>query len=279
MAEKGARIAAMNYSTLKFECLEGVSTVTLNRPERGNSQNSELMLQLADLFTEIAHNDDIRVVMITGAGRHFCTGGDISWFRDAVERRERGEYGKETSYPYKLATAVGFAVRNIPQPTIAAINGAAIGGGATLALACDLRIAATEAWISFPFASTMGIVPEIGSTYSLTRLIGVSKACELIFTGRSVSGKEAKEMGLVNEVVPLCDLQRVTSELAKSIAAAAPTAIQLSKRALYQGLNSDVHSQLFWEEEGLRQTMQSGEHKEAIQAFFEKRKPIFKKRK
>jgi len=269
----------MEYSTIKLEKTNGVATVTLNRPEKGNALNAEVLQGLEDMFAEISQDNSVRVMVITGAGRHFCTGADITWFHDIVERRERGEYGKEVSSSYMLPTRLGLALRNMPQPTIASINGSAIGGGATLVLGCDIRIAAEEARISFPFVSTVGIVPELGSTYTLPRLVGIAKACELVFTGRTITGKEAKEIGLVNEVVLLADLERVTSELAKNIAEVAPMAVQLAKKGLYQGLNSDIQSQLLWEEEGLRRTYESEEHREAVKAFFEKRKPLFKGRK
>jgi len=266
----------MKYSTIKLEKVNGVATIMLNRPEKGNSLNGESMYELVDVFGEISQDSSVRVVVITGAGRHFCTGADIAWFRDFTEKRRQGE---EVFPPYVASTRLGLAVRNVAQPTIASINGLAIGGGITLPLGCDIRIAAEEARISFPFVSTVGIVPELGSTYTLSRLVGIAKACELIFTGKTITGKEAKEIGLVNEAVPLADLPKVTSELAKSIAEVSPTAVQLAKKGLYQGLNCGVQNQLLWEEEGLRQTFESEEHKEALQAFFEKRKPVFKGRK
>lgn len=268
------------YSTIKIErAREGVATVTFNRPSKGNALNGEMLREIENVFTEISQDNSIRAVIITGAGPCFCTGADIGWFRDLTERRARGEYGEEVSYSHRCSTLIGLALRSTPQPTIASINGLAIGGGATLALACDIRIAAEEAKMSFPFASTVGISPELGSTYTLPRLVGIDKACELIFTGKSVTGKEAKEIGLVSAVVPLTDLSKVTSELADKIAGVAPTAVQLAKKALYHGLNSDIHNQLLWEEEALRLGYDSEEHKEAITAFFEKRKPVFKNRK
>ena len=193
--------------------------------------------------------------------------------------KKHGVYDKEVSSAYIFSTRIALALRNMPQPTIASINGSAIGGGITLVLNCDIRIAAEDARITFPFVSTVGVVPELGCTYNLPRLVGIAKACELIFTGKSITGREAKEIGLVNEAVSLDDLQMVTSDMAKSIAATAPTMVQLSKKALYRGMNSDIQSQLLLEEEELRQAYNSEEHDEAMKAFFDKRKPVFKGRK
>ena len=269
----------MQYSLLTLERQDGVATVTLNRPERGNALNPELQSEMENLFLELGEDNTVRVMVLTGAGSHFCTGADIEWFRSVIEKRRHGVYDREVSAGYIFSTRIPLALRNMPQPTIASINGSAIGGGITLALNCDIRIAAEDARISFPFVSTVGVTPELGSTYNLPRIVGIAKACELIFTGKSITGREAKDLGLVNDAVSLDDLQTVTSDMAKSIAAAAPTIVQLSKKALYHGMNSDIQSQLLLEEEELRQAYTSEEHDEAVKAFFEKRKPVFKGRK
>lgn len=167
---------------------------------------------------------------------------------------------------------------DVPYPVIAMINGMAVGWGTTLTLSCDIRIATEDARISFPFANSAGIVPEMNSTYMLTRLVGIGKACELIFTGKAITGKEAKEIGLVNAAVPLSELQTVTSELAKTIAEGAPMSMRLAKKGLYQGLETECYKQLLWEKAMLSVTLQSEDHAEAIEAFLAKRKPRFKGR-
>jgi enoyl-CoA hydratase/carnithine racemase len=127
----------------------------------------------------------------------------------------------------------------------------------------------------FPFVPTVAIAPELGSTYILPRLVGIAKACELMLTGRPVSGKEAKEIRLVNEAVPLAELPETTTEMARDIARASPGAVRLSKIGLYQGMNADIYSQLMWEEEALRATFGSEDNEEAIKAFIEKRTQVF----
>lgn len=130
--------------------------------------------------------------------------------------------------------------------------------------------------MSLPFATGVGITPEMASTYMLPRLVGMNRACELLLTGKTITGKEAKEIGLVNDAVPSADLQTVTARLAKTIASAAPMAIQLTKKGLHQALDADFGKQLYWEDIALRATLQSEDHAEAVEAFFGKRKPVFK---
>lgn len=262
----------MNYSAITLEKSEGVATITMIREDQLNPIGSELVTELSDAFEQVANDGDIRVLILTGTGRVFCAGGDIDWFRTVIEKRKSGEELMD----YSGSTKFCLSLRNMPKPTIASINGAAVGGGITIALNCDIRIAAEDATIMFPFASLVGVTPELGSTYMLPRLVGIAKACELIFTGKSITGREAKEIGLVNDAVPLTDLPEVTSKMAKAIAKSSPLAVQLAKKGLYQGLNADIYSQLMWEEEGLRTTFISEDHEEAVNAFLEKRKPVFK---
>ncbi|MBN2186510.1 MAG: enoyl-CoA hydratase/isomerase family protein, partial [Dehalococcoidia bacterium] len=197
------------------------------------------------------------------------------WARSMVEQRKQGK--KVYDLPGWI-TKFHLALLDLPQPTIAAINGVAVGWGITMALSCDIRIAAEDARISFPFAASVGITPENDSTYMLPRLVGIGKACELVFTGKTITGKEAKEIGLVNDAVPSAQLREFTSELAETIARGAPIAMRLAKKGLYQGLDADRYKQLLWEETTIRDTLQSEDHAEAIEAFLAKRKPIFKGR-
>ena len=190
----------------------------------------------------------------------------------------RRKQGKEVYDIPDWVTKLHLALMDVPYPVIAMINGMAVGWGITLTLSCDIRIATEDAKIAFPFANSVGIIPEMNSTYMLPRLVGIGKACELIFTGKTITGKEALEIGLVNSAVPLAELKKVTSELAETIARGAPMAMRLSKEGLHQGLDADRYKQLFWEETTLRATFQSADHAEAVEAFLAKRKPIFKGR-
>lgn len=265
----------MDYETILLEKEEGIATLTFNRPDNLNSLTEQMCDEVLDAVNELAKDDTVRVVIVTGSGRAFSAGLDLGWARSTIEQRKRGKAVYDVG---RWLTRFCLALGDMPQPIIASINGAGVGWGVTLPLSCDIRIAAEDARLSIPFATGVGIIPEMGSTYILSRLVGMAKACELLFTGKTITGKEAKEMGIVNDAVPLAELQKVTSELAKTIAAGAPMAIQLIKKGLYQGLDADIYKQLLWEEVTINGTLASEDHAEAIEAFMAKRKPVYKGR-
>jgi len=265
----------MDYGTILLEKKENVATLTLNRPERLNALTEQLCEEVLDAVNKLAQDDTVRVLIFTGSGRGFSAGLDLDWARSIVEQRKQGK--RVYDLP-DWVTKFHLALVDMPQPTIAAINGAAVGWGITMTLSCNIRIAAEDARISFPFAASVGIIPENNSTYMLPRLVGIGKACELIFTGKTITGKEAKEIGLVNDAVPSAQLQAVTSGLAETTARGAPMAMRLAKKGLYQGLDADRYKQLLWEETTVRATLQSEDHAEAVEAFLAKRKPLFKGR-
>lgn len=265
----------MNYENVILEKKENIVTLALNRPKRLNALTEQLCEEVLDAVNTLTKDDTVRVLVITGSGPAFSAGLDLDWAHSMVEQRKRGE--KVYNVPNWL-TKLHLALADMPQPTIAAINGVAVGWGITMPLSCDIRIAAEDARISFPFASSVGVIPEMNSTYMLPRLVGIGKACELIFTGKIITGKEAAETGLVNAAVPLAELQTFTSELAETIAKGAPMAMRLAKKGLYQGLDAERHKQLLWEETTIHATFQSEDHAEAIEAFLAKRKPLFKGR-
>ena len=265
----------MDYETILLEKKENVATLTLNRPERLNSVIEQLCEEMLDVLSKLSKDDTVRVLIITGSGRAFSAGLDLDWARSMVEQRKQGKSVYDIG---NWLTKFHLALVDMPQPTIAAINGVAVGWGITMPLSCDIRIAAEDARISFPFASSVGIIPEMNSTYMLPRLVGMGKACELIFTGKTITGKEAKEIGLVNDAVPLAELQKVTSGLAETIAKGAPMVMRLAKKGLYQGLDADRYKQLLWEEATIRATFESEDCAEAVEAFLAKRKPVFRGR-
>lgn len=265
----------MSYKTILLEKEENVSTITLNRPDRLNAHTDEMGLEIAEALRVADTDKETRVLVITGAGRAFCAGADVKAFAEAAEARKRGE-----DRPSVSPSIIGrgpWLFRNFSKPIIASINGPAMGIGLTMALACDLRIAADMATLGAIFVR-MGVMPEFGSTYNLPRLVGIAKACELVFTGKIIEAKEAFEIGLVNQVVPADQLKAATRELAASIAQWPPLAIQTSKRALYQGLDADLSAQLTLETMGLTSLFNTEDHAEAAKAFVEKRKPVFKGR-
>jgi len=263
----------MDYETILLQKKENIATLTFNRPDRLNALNEQMCEEVLDAVNKLAKDDAIKVLVITGSGRAFTVGLDLEWARSMVEQRKRGGAVYDVA---AWVTKFRLALRDMPQPTIASINGMGVGWGVTLPLSCDIIVSAEDASLAMPFATSVGVTPEMNSTYILPRRVGIAKACELIFTGKTITGKEAKEIGLVNDAVPLSELQKVTSELAKTIAAGAPMAMQLAKKGLYQGLDSDFHKQMLWEEVTIRSTLQSEDHAEAIKAFLEKRKPVFK---
>jgi enoyl-CoA hydratase/carnithine racemase len=263
----------MAYSTITLAKAEGIATLTLNRPEKLNALNETMAAELLDAVTQVEQDSDVRVLIITGAGRAFWAGADVKGlFLKGIEQRKRSE---ESFDIIGWLERLCLQLRNLAQPTIAVINGPAVGIGVTLPLQCDIRIVSEEARFSMPFVR-LGLIPEFGSTYALTRLIGIAKACELIFTGKFIEAEEAKKIGLVNDVVPAAELQKTAFEMAKAIAQGAPVAVQIAKKGLYQGLDTDIQSQLRYESLAFRVLLQSEDHEEGVRAFVDKRQPRFK---
>lgn len=255
----------MKYFILEKD--EGIATLTMNRPDRLNAFNLEMGDELGEALEMIRQDKDIRVLIITGAGQAFSTGGD---FLDVFDANVKQDGLLDESM---IESTLESPLRDM-VPTIAAINGPAIGGGMTIALLCDIRIASEEATISFPFVR-VGVLPEGGSTFILPRLIGIAKACELTLTGRTVGAKEAKEIGLVNDVVPASELKEAANKMARRIARGAPLAVKMTKQGLYQGLQCSVEEAEEFENKTIMALMKTEDHKEAVKAFMEKREPKF----
>lgn len=263
----------MRYETIILEKKENIATITLNRPEKLNALNPKMREELLDVFGVIDQDDEVRVAVITGAGRAFCAGADIKEsFLSSIEERKRGISEDITRAYAELAP---LALANVKKPVIAAINGSAVGFGCTLTLVCDIRIASENARFSLAFPR-MGIIVEFGSSYFLPRLIGVGKACELAFTAKMIDAQEAKEIGLVNQVVPVSELSKTSYEMASSIAKLAPLSIRLTKRALYRGLDNGLTSQVQYEVLANNYLRETEDHEEGVRAFLEKREPAFK---
>ena len=258
----------MAYETIIVENKDFVTTITLNRPERLNALNLQLANELFDALAEHDQDDDTRVFIITGAGRGFSSGADLR--------------GGSSSEP-KASNAPGLAERmflcfhDVEKPIIAAINGWAVGGGCTLTLLCDLRIASEEARFLLPF-TRLGIHAELGSTYTLPRLIGQGKASEMVLLSKTVEAQEALEIGLVNQVVPADQLAQVAWEMATTITNFSPMSVRLNKRGLKQGLQSDIETQLRYETLALSALGKAEDTREARAAAREGRDPVFKGR-
>lgn len=241
--------------------------IYLNRPDKLNAINEQLMKDLRQAVDELVADDQIRVIIITGQGKAFSAGADISQFKtlNGLTAWEFAKKGRELM-DY---------IENLPKPTIAMINGYALGGGLELAMACDIRIAAEEAQVGLP-EITLGIYPGFGGTQRLIRLIGKGKAMEMMMTGDRIPAREAERLGLVNKVVPLTELEKETRNFAIKLAEKPPVALKLIKLLVNQGLDIPILAGLNMESLGWGVVFSTEDAKEGVNAFFEKRKPNFK---
>jgi enoyl-CoA hydratase/carnithine racemase len=247
----------------------GVVTLTLNRPDVRNAMTVELTDAFTEAVDSLRGDRAVRAVIVTGAGKAFCAGGDLSWIKPGPGASVPDMRDKMRAfYPRFLA------VRSLDVPTIAAINGAAVGAGLCLAMACDIRIAAEGARLNTAF-TRLGMHPGMAATYLLTRLVGTARAAELFFTAAPIDAAQAERIGLVNTVVPVAELMSKAAEMANAIAANAPLPIRLVKRAIYLAERNDLETML--EYEGLAQpiTMATADLVEGLAAVREKRPPSF----
>ena len=262
----------MTYQCLLYEVRDRIATLTLNRPERLNALGDTLRDDLYNAVTKSAADPNVGGLVITGAGRGFCSGGDVK------SMSERDQAGQASSAGERLAPVrdrVILAMRDCPKPVIAAVNGAAAGAGMNLALACDMRIASTAAKFSQAFVKR-GLAPDWGGSYFLPRVVGTAKACELIFTGETIDAVEALRLGIVNAVVAPDALMAETYKLARKIAAGPPVAIQLSKRAIHHNQEVDLRAALEFETFAQSICRDTEDAKEGVRAFVEKRAPVFR---
>ncbi|MBI2918063.1 MAG: enoyl-CoA hydratase [Chloroflexi bacterium] len=265
----------MSYETLLVEKDSGVATVTLNRPEVMNAVNETMGREFMQCMESLGHDEAAQVVVIKGAGRGFCSGADVRRFAQAVEARRRGE--PVIGMGSMLRGRGPLLLREMAKPIIASIHGPCVGLGFTIALACDMRVAAEDVQIGAIF-TRVGLMPEFGSTYFLPRLVGVAKAMELCLTGRIFGAQEALQIGYVNKVVPAGSLEKETQAMARQIAAGPPLAMGIIKRLLYQGLDCDLGAQFHAESLGIQTLFESEDHAEGVTAFLEKRAAVFKGR-
>jgi 2-(1,2-epoxy-1,2-dihydrophenyl)acetyl-CoA isomerase len=223
------------YENILYQVEEGIAIITLNRPDRLNAYTPAMGNEVVEAFRSARDDEDVRVILLTGAGRAFCAGVDLEVLAESnaqAEEKEKSEgppLGEEDfirSFPLEM--------RDSSKPLIAAINGHAIGVGVTMTLPCDIRVAADDAKIGLTF-SRLGILPGLGSTHLLPHLVGMARAQELILTGRIVLGQEACDLGLVQYSVPRGDVIRTAMNLARQMAEADPTLLALSRKALQEG--------------------------------------------
>lgn len=252
---------------------EGVALITLNRPEARNAMSDRLTPALRTQIKERSEDPAVGVLLITGAGTAFCSGGDVKGMGGRGPRGQMTFDERMTDLRWRQANLTG-ALVGTRKPTIAALPGAAAGAGLAIALACDIRIAAKSAFVSTGYAR-VGLSGDYGISWLLTRAVGSARARELMFTAERVDAERCERIGLVNRVVDDARLQNEAFALARSIADGPRVALRNMKDNLDEALHIDYPTALYREAERLVQASRTADHKEAVQAFVEKRKPVF----
>jgi enoyl-CoA hydratase len=258
----------MEFEDIIFEKNQGVATITLNRPEALNAFSNEMIAEVLGAIEDVKKDNDIRVLVLTGAGeKAFSAGADIKAMAGmtALKARELSLMGE------KLCTSL----ENLDMPVIAGINGYALGGGMEVAMACDLRIASETARMG-QTEINIGLIPGWGGTQRLTRLIGMTKAKELVFTGRIIDAKTAEQLGILNMVVPQDKLKETIRQFGAELASKAPVALKVAKALINKGVDISLESALELEREGFAVVGSTEDLKEGVSAFTNKRKPEFK---
>ena len=273
MSETLAQARADQSDEVLYDVAGGVATITLNRPERLNTISGPMLSLLSTLLLKADADPEVRCVILTGTGRAFCAGLDL------VSATSGSGIGSESqvstiSVDLDLKTAPPTVIFNMNKPTICALNGSAAGYGLDTALGCDIRMMAQGAKLAAAFVKR-GIVPESGGTWFLPRLIGWSKAAELIFTGRTLTAAESLEMGLATHVVADADLMTEARKLADEIAANAPLAVQSAKRLMRMGLNETFNDHVHHVYLQFLQLIRTGDFREGMTSFLEKRPADF----
>ena len=263
------------YSDLLYDASAGVATITLNRPERLNAITGPMLASLSAALRASDVDREVRVIVLTGAGRGFCAGLDL---KDQMAGTGIGGDGASLALArFDLAGSPPVVLHTTDKPVICALNGAAAGYGLDLALGCDIRIASSQAKLAAVF-TRRGILPESGGSWLLPRLIGWAKAAEVAFRGMTLSAREALEMGLVNRVVEPDELVPATKELAAEIAANAPLAVQATKRMMRLGLEETFEANVHHVFLQLLPLFQTEDFREGVRAFLEKRPAEFQGR-
>jgi len=254
----------VNYKNLLTEIKEGIGIIKINRPQQLNALNIETIHELNDVAHQWSRDDRIKVMIITGEGKAFVAGADIAEMKDMTKQQaiDLSEMGQK----------VFSLIESQDKPVIAAVNGFALGGGCELAMACDIRIASDKAKLGQPEIN-LGIIPGFAGTQRLARMVGTAKAKELILTAEIIDAQTSMNIGLVNQVVPHDNLLETCIELAKKIASKGPTAVRLAKRVISRGVETDFATGSSFEVDAFGECFASGEAKEGMDAFLEKRKP------
>jgi 2-(1,2-epoxy-1,2-dihydrophenyl)acetyl-CoA isomerase len=266
----------MPYSDILYDKRESIATITINRPQAMNAATLKTYGEMLDALRDAEADDNIRVVVMTGAGRAFCAGDDVKeiflnpeFTEHRLSKRTEVEEWR-THSPVALDLLITY-----PKPTIASVNGAAVGYGCDIALMCDMRVCSDQARFGEVFIRR-GLIPEAGGLLVLPRLVGLARAYELILSGDIIDAKEAERIGMVNKVVPHAELAEATAAFAKKIASQAPLAQRLAKEALRVGLNLNLPYFYDYQRHGQHMMLTSKDHMEGVKSFVEKRAANFK---
>jgi 2-(1,2-epoxy-1,2-dihydrophenyl)acetyl-CoA isomerase len=251
-----------------------IATLTMNRPEARNALSDEMRTLLCDTFHDLEVNDDVRCVVLRGAGDHFVAGGDIKSFVSMLEGQSPDELRKSFMYRIHKLHLIMFAMRRLPMPIIACVQGATAGAGVSLALCCDLVVAADNAFFTLAY-SRIGVSPDGSSTYQLPRAVGVKRAMEMALLADRIDAFTALQWGLINKVVPAKELEAETLELATRLANGPTHAYGNTKALLYRSLQSDLADQLQAEAEAFADSASRPDFREGVTAFIEKRDARF----
>jgi len=252
---------------LKFSVDNGIGRIVLNRPERMNAFTFEMIDAWRAAIEECRRDDAVKVVIVTGAGAAFCSGGDIVEMGDRLEQTPE----QRKAELFDRIERIPLALEDLDKPVIAAVNGVATGAGMDMALMCDLRYAAQGARFAETYVN-VGLVPGAGGAHFLPRLVGVSKALELFWTGDFIDAEEAMRIGIVNKVFPDADLMTQVEKIARKIAKAPPLTLRMVKRAIYQGMRNDLRTNLDLISSHYAVITATDRHKEAVRSFIAKRR-------
>ena len=259
----------MSYHSIILTKADGVALIQMNNPKAMNALEDELSAELLSAYLDVAADPEIGAVILTGAERAFCAGGDL-------KKLSQGFPSAEAGYDYmKSFRSMVTTFMNMPKPTIAAVNGYAVGAGFCIAMQADLILASDKAKFGMAFAN-VGLVPDLAGMYTLPRLVGLQRAKELIFTGRTIGAEEAKEMGIVNQIIPHEELLAEAHKLAVRLANGPRVALRMAKNVLNDSVNMTLEQLLDLEPHAQAICFQSQDHKIGVNAFFRKEKPVFK---
>lgn len=264
-------LGANPYQTILYgvDAEGGVATIRLNRPERRNAITSEMLVELDDAVTAAANDGRVRAIVLAAEGPTFCAGQDLSIFTGQLQ----GHTVREAIVKYYKPLIT--AMVEIEKPIIGAINGGAAGAGASLALACDLRVMADDAYILQAF-SNIGLVPDAGSTWFMARIVGYSRALQLCIEAERIGAARCLEWGLCNRVVPAAELQSTAQTWARALAQRPTLAVGWTKQALCAAVTTTLEASIHLEADLQAQAVETADHKEGVLAFLQKRQPVFK---